>query len=264
MTDLEGMAWSRRVLGEVGPHVRSVLPWVLATTHSRYAAMQTALDLGSAAPYGLMWLGVPKALVEEFNGVATVQLYRPPRASYKLPVINGVPLIPWRYAKDRKTNVEDVLFGKPVSETKKAVFQPLNIQLELPLGEEGLGDAIIAELTSEQRQELDAYGEDIRELAAAHRLVAVAAYASNPDALHCCYLGYAELGDDNMLKWQYREKLELSSIERPALRGVAAVDPQTAFDAGPVEDPVLRPRSPLEGTPTSEPVPTPKKTGADE
>jgi hypothetical protein len=264
MADLEGMAWSRQVFGEVGPHVRSVLPRVLVTTHSRFAAMQTALNLGSAAPYGLMWLGVPRALVEELNGLAGVQIYHPRRASYRLLVINGVPLIPWRYAKDRTTNVKEVLFGKPVSETRKSVFQPLDLQSELPLGEEGLGDAVVAELTPEQRQELDAYGEDIRKLSATHRAVAVLAYASNPDALHHCYFGYAELGPDNLLDWKYREKLELSSVGFPAQRSVVSVDTQPAFDAGPVEKPILRPRSPLAGEPTSEPTPTPEETGADE
>ncbi|MDQ3153864.1 MAG: hypothetical protein M3R63_19855 [Actinomycetota bacterium] len=178
MTALEGMAWSRHVLGEDGPYVQSALPRVLVATHNRYVAMQIALDLKNATPYGMMWLGVPKALVDEFAGVAGVQIHRPFRASYQLPVINGVPLIPWRYAKDNKTDIKDVPFGAPVSETRKSVFDKLDLPAELPLGEKELGKTIVAELSPDQRQELDAYGEDIRELAAAHRLVAVVAYAS--------------------------------------------------------------------------------------
>jgi len=147
MEDVEGLAWSRQVLGAEGPHVRSVLPWVLVATHNRFVATYIDLNLGNATPYGLMWLGVPKALVSEFAGLAGVQVYHPPRASYKLPVINGVPLIPWRYAKDRKTNVEEVLFGKPVSEPRKSAFKPLDLEAELPLGEEGLGSIILDELT---------------------------------------------------------------------------------------------------------------------
>jgi len=264
MVDLEGMAWSRQVLGAEGPHVRDALPRVLVTTHNRFVATNTALNLENAAPYGLMWLGVPKELVNEFAGLAGVQMYHPPRASYKLPVINGVPLIPWRYAKDRKTNVEGVLFGKPVSEPRKSVFQPLALQPQLPLGDEGLGEAILDELTPEQRQELDAYGKNIRELAAAHSLVAVLAYASNSEALHHCYLGYAELGEDNMLKWEYREELDISSAGITAQRAVASANTQPAFDTGPVEAPNLRPRSPLEGPPTSELTSPSEKTDADE
>ncbi len=111
---------------------------------------------------------------------------------------------------------------------------------------------------------MDDYGENIRKLAAAHRLVAVLAYASNPEALHHCYLGYAELGEDNMLKWKYREKLDLSSAGIPAQPTVASMNPRLAFHAGPLEAHVLRPRSPLEGPPTSEPTPPPEKTDADE
>lgn len=261
MTTLEGMAWSRQILGEDGPYVQSVLPRVLVATHNRYVAMQTALDLGNATPYGLMWLGVPKALVDEFAGVAGVQIYRPFRASYQLPVINGVPLIPWRYAKDTKTDIKKVPFGAPVSETRKSVFNTLDLPAELPLGEEGLGEAVVAELSPEQRQELDAYGENIRELAAAHELVAVLAYASNPHALHHAHFGYAKLRDDGMLQGEHCEQLELSSAGMSAQRRVTSTDTRPAFDAGPVQTPSLRLRAPLEGTPPSEPTPPPNETG---
>src|SRR6266852_7959282 len=182
MVDLEAVAWARQVLGEPGPHIRATVPGVLAATHNRYVAMQKALGLSSAAPYGLMWLGVPQALVEEFRPVAGVQIHRPKRACYHLPIVNGVPLIPWRYAKDSKTDLKAVPFGQPVSESRRSLFDEINLQAELPLGEDGLGDAIIAELTPEQRRELNSYGADIKALATG-QLVAVLAYASNPDAL---------------------------------------------------------------------------------
>jgi hypothetical protein len=213
-----------------------------------------------------MWLGVPQALVDEFKDLAGVQLHRPKRANYRLPLINGVPLIPWRYAKDSKTKVDSVPFGHPVSDTRRSLFEEIELQAELPFGEAGLGDALIAELTPRQRLELGSYGQDIKALAGG-QLVAVLAYASNPDALLRCYVGYAELGAHDLLQWRYREEFELSSIERPVLRGVAGpASSRPTFDAGPLETPTLRPRSPLEAKPTGngESAPRSEKTGVDE
>jgi hypothetical protein len=93
----------------------------------------------------------------------------------------------------------------------------------------------------------------------------VVGYASNPDALLRCYFGYAQLGANDLLVWTYREELELSSAERPALRDVGMVDARPdSFDAGLPQAPVLRPRSPLDSVRTGEPVMTPEKTGVDD
>lgn len=262
MTEVEGIAWAREVFGEAGPHIRSALPQVLADTHSLHAAYQVATGLASAEPYGLMWLGLPKALVEKFSGIAGVQTHRPRYGRYRLPVINGTPLIPWRYAKDRATDIDKTPFGHPVSRSRKAVFQPFDLQPELPLGEHGLGDAILADLEPEQRQHLADYGDEIRELATESRLVAVLAYASNPDALLCSYFGYAQLGANDLLTWLYREEVPLSVADGPIRYVVSGPDTRPAFDDGVPEAPVLRPRSPLAPAPTTERPMTPGETGS--
>jgi hypothetical protein len=206
---------------------------------------------------------MPSALVEEFEGVPGVQIRRTKRGRYRLPVINGVPLIPWRYAKDRATDIDRVPFGQPVSASKKSWFQPIASQLELALGEESMADAALNGLTSKQRQDLDAYGEAIKELAADRQLVAVLAFASNPDALLRCYFGYAELGANDLLAWSYREEFELPSVERKT-RPVSRSDAHNAFDSGQPQKPVLRPRSPLEAAPTGETAVTQEKTATDD
>ncbi len=70
------------------------------------------------------------------------------------------------------------------------------------------------------------------------------------------------LRDDGMLQWEYCEPLELSSAGTPAPRSVTSGDKHAAFDAGPIQIPILRPRSPLEGPPPSEPTPPPDETGS--
>lgn len=246
MTEVEGLAWSRQVMGEAGPHVRAVAPRVLAATHSTLAAKHVELDLGTAAVYGLMYLAVPRALLRELD-VAEVRPFRPRGAPYQVPIINGVPLVAWRYAKDRTTDIDQVLFGHPVSDTRRSLFSPLDLplQLELGLGEAGLGDDVLAELPAEQQDELDRYIGMIRELAADGRRIAVLGYASNPDALLRGYLGYAELGSDDRLVWAFREELQLPTnlaAEAPAASPMAVVT-EDAFDSGPVDSPRLRPRT---------------------
>ncbi|MGX7826588.1 hypothetical protein ACTG9Q_15990 [Actinokineospora sp. 24-640] len=219
--------------------------------HAKYAATQRALGLESAEPYGLIWLGGPQALVEEFDGVAGVHLHRPRKGRYRLPVINRVPLIPWRYAKDGKTDVDRVPFGHPVSASRASLFEYIDGPSELPLGLEGLGEAAIEKFTPLQREELDAYGEEIRILASECRRVAVIAYASNPDVLLTCYLGYASLKDDGYLDWAFRESLPITaSTARHSVRGVGSSLATPAFDAGTPVEHLLRPRNPAEGEPT--------------
>jgi hypothetical protein len=246
--DPEALAWAREVLGEPGPYIRKALPGVLLATHSQYVALQQQSGLADASPYGLIWLGMPKALVDSFVGIADVQLYRPKRGRYSLPLVNGVPIIPWRYAKDGTTDLKGVPFGKPVTESRKSLFIPPEIPPELPLGDVGLGDAVVDALSPENRISIDGYGAEIRTLATGH-LVGVAAYASNPDALLKGYFGYATLGDDDLLVWDYIEEFRFSP-SGVRLRDVSSSKP--TFSSGPLQQPTLRPRSRSEKTDHSE------------
>ncbi|GAB3852162.1 hypothetical protein ACFPIJ_54015 [Dactylosporangium cerinum] len=264
MVDAEALAWSREVLGEPGPYVRETLPNLLVATHGRYVAYQQQSGLADASPYGLIWLGMPKAVVDGLSGVAGVQRHRPKRGRYFLPVVSGVPIIPWRYARDGKTDLKTVPFGKPVSDTRRSLFEPPSLPAELPLGEIGLGDAVIAELPEEQQQQFNEYGADIRALATTGGLVAVLAFASNPDALLNAHFGYARLGPGDLLDWAYCEPIELSSVDTAFVRDTTTRDDGPTFDSGPLERPKLRPRSPLEsGSPGDDSTP-PGPTGTHE
>src|SRR5262249_38079280 len=245
-------------------YVREAVPRLLTETHGRYVAYQQQTGLQDASPYGLIWLGMPQALVEGFATVAGVQRYRPKRGRYHLPVVNGGPVIPWPYARDGKTDLRGVPFGKPVSEVRRSLFEPPDLPMELPLGDLGLGDAVIDDLTEEQRQLVDQYGADIRELATLNGLVAVLAFASNPDALLNAFFGYATLGQDDLLDWSFCERLELTASGAGFLRDVGTIGDGPTFDSGPLDQPKLRPRSPLENGPTGDDSTPPAQTGANE
>jgi hypothetical protein len=168
-----------------------------------------------------------------------------------------------RYAPDGKTDLKTVPFGKPVSESRRSLFEPPSLPAELPLGDVGLGEAVIEELTDEQQHLVDEYGADIRALATTSGLVAVLAFASNPDALLNAYFGYARLGQDELL-WSYCEPLELMPVGACFMRDAATVGDGPTFDSGPLERPKLRPRSPLEnGSPSDDSTP-PGPTGTHE
>jgi hypothetical protein len=262
MVNAEALAWARKIMGEPGPFVREALPGLLAATHSRYVALQQQSGLADASPYGLIWLGMPKALMDTFGNVA--RPYRPKRGRYHLPLVKGVPVIPWRYARDGKTDLKAVPFGQPVTDSRKSLFEPPTLPPELPFGEVGLADTILEELTVEQRQQVDSYSADIRALAANERLVAVLAFASNPEALLNAYFGYATLGSDALLKWSYCEELDLTSPGTGMLRDASMLSDRPTFHSGPLEEPKLRVRSPLENGPAGDNTPPPSPTGTHE
>jgi hypothetical protein len=246
----EAVAWSIEVFGQVGPYVRQRAPQVLLGAHSRYVANQVALDLDSNDPYGLMWLGLPKALVDDFEGLPGVQMHRARGGRYRLPVVHGVPVVPWRYAKDSGTDVEHVPFGQPVSRPRRALFDELTMQLELPLGGPSLGEEVMAALPPRVRREAEGFAAGIRTLMAHEKVGAVLAYASTPDGVHRCYFGYATLRDNDLLSWKFREEIEIATVVRSNLRLVQERLRRPAFDDGEPAAPMLRKRSPLEGLPT--------------
>lgn len=250
MTDAEGVAWSGNVMGQGGPYVRQRAPRVLLAVHSRYVAHQVAMDLDSNDPYGLIWLGLPKALVEDLEGMEGVQFVRPRGGRYRVPVINGVPLVPWRYAKDSSTDIDTVSFGQPVSKPRRALFGNLPVQLEFAMGDATMEEDGVAPLLPRARQEAEQFAAAIRELMEQGRLVAILAYASTPDGIHRCYLGYATLQEDDTLNWKFREEIEIATVRRSGLRMVQEPSGRPAFDEGEPAKPPLRKRSPLEAAPT--------------
>ncbi|WP_226366984.1 hypothetical protein [Pseudonocardia sp. ICBG162] len=256
MGDTKEIAWSLEVLGEVGPYVRAVVPRLLAEAHDAAATHHIGLGLPSEDAYGPIWLKLPELLASELDDVEGIRLVKLYRARYRVPVINGIPLIAWRYGKRSTTNVDKVAFGSPVSDTRRAVFTPGADRGQLTLGfeEQGLGQQIVAELPTAEQDRIKQYCAEIREIAGAGNRVAVLAYASNPSALLQAYFGYAELADDDRLDWKFRRELPLSGAPTSTSRTIpsqrpAALD-EDAFNSGPVARHTLRARpNPKSDTP---------------
>jgi hypothetical protein len=258
MSLAEELAWSHEVLGEAGPFVRTEVPRILEEAHTIASTHHTGLGLQGEDAYGLIWLKLPELLVEKFRGLAGVQVVRPHRARFEVPVFNGVPLVSWRYGKSATIDIDRVPFGRPVSHTRRSLFEslPRPSQMEFELGQTGMGDQVVAELSEAERDELTRFCDAIRELAGDGRQVAVLAFASNPSTVLRACFGYADLGDDDHLQWRFRRDLQLPLaasgpvVPRPRsasdIVGVADRADTAAtggsFDSGPVAAPVLRPR----------------------
>ncbi|WP_367127459.1 hypothetical protein [Saccharothrix sp. HUAS TT1] len=249
------MAWARAVLGVEGPYFRSVIPAVLAKAHDEHAATQLSSGLTQSVHYGAMWLGVPNALVAGFSGVAGVRPHRIVGGQYDLPVVEGVPVIPWRYARNSRTRIDWVRFGRPRSRYAGALFEHVDVPLELDFGERGFGDEVVGRLPSAARRELASHEAAITVPNADGGIAAVVAYASIPEALLRCHLGYAELKPDGFLRWHFREEFRLDHARLDHARLAApARDRGMAFDTGEPEDLPLRHRTRRESAPVARPT----------
>jgi hypothetical protein len=238
VVSVEALAFAREYMGEPGPYVRRIAPEILAATHSHYVALQTQSRLKGADPYGLIWLGLPMALLDALKDVAGIQVFHPKRARYSIPLVNNVPVIGWRYGRDARTDPKEVPFGRPVSGARRNMFTPPELQPELPLGRVGLGDEIIQSLDTHEREQLDHFSVVASFLAQAGS-AAVLAYASNPDAILKAFFGYATL-DDNMLRWIFLEPLDMLAVGSGMLRDLDDERARPAFDSGPLVEPEMR------------------------
>jgi hypothetical protein len=268
----DGLAWARDRFGPSGPRVRELVPRMLRRCQMLMSGGQTFTELDAATVYGQMWLRVhqefAEVLVQEIPGARRI---RPYRANYRIAVVGSVPIFPWRYAKDLTTNLDAARLGDPTSDTRQAVFQGLPAaQPELtyewseptrrrgdPAGSD-IGQSVAAEETVADLR------AGLQDVIAEHGPVVVVAYASNPTALHRIVWGDAALRSDDTLAWGFREDLALSTAddagEYPLTTPAAAsTDPLRMmpasgrrFDSGPVDEPALRPRSPIRGAPPAD------------
>jgi hypothetical protein len=175
---------------------------------------------------------------DQLGSLPTAQRYRPPGAPYKLPVVNGVALFPWRYAHDAVTELAQASFGLDASATRIDVLtRGADVPDMLPFGEVTNYD--IPEVAA---LDIERYRAQFRETAAAHPVVVVA-YASNPDALHNIHWADVKsLRADGTLELGYREPLYVrpSPPPEPGIKPIR--DPGPSFDGGPLQTPVISPR----------------------
>jgi len=243
MIELQGRAWLMERFGADGSRLRDGIPAMLQYCHRGMAEAQERAPMKSqAAVYGQIWRAVHDAIEEDFRSLTTAQYYRPKNAPYKILVINGTALFPWRYAHDSVTDLDQASLGLNVSPTRKAVLAGTAVQDMLPLGEMPTAD-----LPAEEADEIERYREAFRETAAEHPVV-VLAYASNPAALLTAIWGdIKQLRADGTLDWGWREWLDIHQPTPPGYRLMPVhADDRPDFTSAPLQTPAItaRPKSP--------------------
>jgi hypothetical protein len=236
---MEGLAWLLERFGADGARLRAGLPAMLRERHLGMADAQERAPMRAHAVYGQIWRAVHDGMAEDFGSLPTAQLYRPPSAPYKIVVVNGTALFPWRYAHDMVTDLEHASLGTRVSPTRQLVLAGVAMPDTLPLGDLPGG------APDEATEEIELYRTAFREVAAAHPVVAIA-YASNPAALLAAWWGDVRgLRADGTLEWGWREQLDLTQPAPPGrhLNIARDGDSRPSFTSGPLQTPVIRPRA---------------------
>jgi hypothetical protein len=180
------------IFGTYGPRIRDRVAEMVKAEHEASLDAQEASGHRSRGVYGQFWRGLLEKF-EEFGELPGATLVRPGEASYRLPVVNGVVMFPWRYAKSRETELASTRFA--TSDTRVAVATmrtpPAQRALELDLPDPGLDD--------EERRLLEALHADDQVISSS-RLVLVA-ISSSVSGLFSIEWGEAKLNSAGTIQW---------------------------------------------------------------
>lgn len=223
----EGRAWALRTLGADGALVREQISAIIRDCHEKMANAQAEADMKHTGVYGQIWRKCLDEFVAVLGRLPSADII--PRRGYNLVSFNGAVLFPWRFARERSTDIGSRPFA--VSDTRVSLFtrerdlaqQRLDIEFERP------------ELTEEERELLDAETKALEETLTSHRVVVVP-YASNPYALHSIDWGEATLGADGYLTFASMESL--LDVGTGSLVDVAPAEDES-FSDGPIPRPQL-------------------------
>lgn len=216
-----GPDWALEVFGQAGPDIRRRIPELVRAEQIAMADAQEASGHRSLSVFGQFWRGLVEKF-EEFGSLPGAALVCPGRAPYRVPVINGVVLFPWRYGDGRQGPVSGVPFA--TSDARQALFDlgaiPIQGQLDFAAADpdEASADktltAIVADATA---------GGD-----GAHRKVVVVAVAASTVGIQDITWGEVVLTDGGHLEFLTGESL----LEVPARVPVAVSTVEHSFAAG--------------------------------
>lgn len=189
-----GRRWALEVFGRFGPHIREQVPELIRTEHEACVDAQEASGHRSHGVYGQFWQGILEKF-EAFGRLPGASLVRPGEASYKLPVVNGVALFPWRYAKSREAELALTVFGTSDARMEMTRLRPPPMQGVLDL------DLPDADLTEEDRQLLATFTSATRDPVVTSGRFVLVAIASSMNGLFKADWGEVELNGAGLIKW---------------------------------------------------------------
>jgi hypothetical protein len=225
----EGRRWAIETFGSKGVHVRTRVAELVREEHAASTDAQEASGHRSRGVYGEFWRGILERF-EELGALPHAALLSPGRAPYKIPVVNGVALFPWRYGRTRDEDLAATPFV--TSDARAAVFAMDGsvAQGEFDLGIPGPG------LTAEEQEFAEAVEAAMNDSSVTAKQVVVVAISSSPMGLHALSWGSVTVTGDGRLEWGFMEDLSEVSASGP----VGVVNDGRTFTAGEPPAKVIR------------------------
>jgi hypothetical protein len=217
----DGRRWAIETFGAHGVHIRDTVSQLVREEHTASADAQEASGHRSRGVYGQFWRGILERF-EQFGQLPGSALIRPGQAPYRIPVVSGVAIFPWRYGGRREGDLSALPFL--TSEARAAMFDlsDLEIQQEFDLG------LTRPELTAEEEELADIVEQAIRdELVSSGKLVVVA-ISSSVNGLYDMTWGDVSLGEDGCIRFGFHESLMGLKPPKP----FAVADESQTFTTG--------------------------------
>lgn len=169
-----GRQWVLENLGTYGPRIREIVADAVRDEHIASLDAQDASGHRSQGVYGEFWRGVLERL-EPLGDLPGVSLERPGAAPYRVPVVNGFAVFPWRFARSRRARLHETVFT--TSPTRSSLLEMPTLRHEQTALEINVPDAGLSE---EDRQVLKHYESIVTaETPSATRLLLVAISSSS-------------------------------------------------------------------------------------
>jgi hypothetical protein len=197
-----GRRWALEMFGQYGPKMRDEIAQLVRDEHEVSLDAQDASGHRSKSVYGQYWRGILEKF-ERFADLPGGTLVRPGGAPYKIPVVNGVALYPWRFARTSETELAETPFATSPARLQAANLGPVPVQ-EVLVGFEPPDP----QLTDEEQQVLEQFASVINDpLVTSSRMVLVA-ISSSVHGLHSVRWGEVQLTSDGYVDWKdFRESL---------------------------------------------------------
>lgn len=190
----DGRQWALETFGTYGPWLRDHVAEAVRGKHVACLNAQDASGHRAQGVYGQFWRGILERF-EEFGQLPGAELIRPGNAPYRIPVVNGVALFPWRYAHAQESRITEKRFNTSDARNAMSAWRPTGVQevLDVELPDPGL--------TSDDREMLEA-------IRVAHRITSdnmgslvVVAISSSVRGLFDAEWGRVELRDGVYAEW---------------------------------------------------------------
>lgn len=205
MTTSDGRNRSLELFGPDGPLIREQVPRIFTDLHTRMADAQEVSGQTSRGVYGQIWRGAFEDLQKAFGHLQGASRFTPEGANYRVVIVNGVAIFPWRYSLDHVSSAGAARFA--TSGARLALFEQrrpeLNQELDFGLERPHLSDEDVEVLKNR--------ASNLAQVLADAKSTVVVAYASSVDGLHSLEWGLvSHIDKEGFLHWgDFHEKLDV-------------------------------------------------------